>query len=1239
MIPPSVVKLCKNGLSVSAQLAKDPSTAPSHVCKELFHTDSERDVSTEGATHHERQTPNPKPDLQTAAECGNWGSSQPSDLFLSIFHDVLSTLRTDPLIDVCSPSLIGTNGVSPLLIVSGIPDIARHMSNLIARADREVFLATNFWMYSEPSRLITNALHELSHRAGETNRRVVVKIMYDRGDLKQFVENHQSVHADVYADSKGKIRLPHPDDVPNLDLEVVNYHRPLLGTFHAKFMVVDRNIALLQSNNIQDNDNMEMMCQFEGDIVDSVYDTALISWHNEMKPPFPCLDTPSRSSKPPSFNIESQAKLFNEKGENLHSYDTQHTLPPGATTVTDAVEQASQKSLPQHSSSNPHYDIDIASEMLRSIATLNPGTGQRRIDMISKNLNTTPENHTTATAPDVTDPTDLMSPFIPLPPHQPFPIAVVNREPFGPPTSSSLHVPQNLSWISGLRHAAKSVLIQTPDLNAAALLPEILAAARREVNISIIYCLGYNDAGELLPLQGGHNEGVAHSLYKQLEPEYHDYLNYYCYVAKDQIRPIHNSHKQRSCHVKLMIVDDHIGIMGSGNQDTQSWYHSQEINVMIDSPLVVGRWYEAIRRNQNSLQYGACRKGNPNEDSLVGCWVDPETGKMADGAIGIDAGRFSWARGAIGAAGITHVFVNLGSDHPAIVEAIVKGQKEKKGAFPRIITCPNEMVALSLADGYARLSNKPQCVIIHVDVGTQALAAAVHNASVGRAPVLIFAGLSPYTVEGEYRGSRTEYIHWMQDVPDQKAIVAQYCRYTGEIKRGANVKQIVNRALQFATSAPQGPVYLYGSREAMEEEIVPYHLNQSQWLPVAPSALPQEAVKLVGDHLVAAKEPLLIVGYTGRNASAVPATVSLADAIPGLRVLDTGGSDMCFPSTHPAWLGFRHGNHPAIKTADFILVLDCDVPWIPTLCKPSATAKIIHIDIDPLKQTMPVFYIPAFARYRADSTTALREINGYLASRTNISSTHSRQQAAASRQKAHNAFRADIASLSKLPSNPTKGPINASVLVAQVRAHVPQDTIFAVEAVTLATTVADQVAASLPKSWINCGGGGLGWSGGGALGIKLASDYEEGTLTKDPNTSPHDVKPNSGRFVTQIVGDGSYLFSVPSSVYWISRRYDIPILTIVLNNKGWNAPRHSMLLVHPRGEGSKVDNRALNISFEPTPDYSGIAKAASGGKAWAGTVQDVKGLLRELPNAIRAVKDEARSAVLEVRINWDQEAK
>lgn len=466
---------------------------------------------------------------------------------------------------------------------------------------------------------------------------------------------------------------------------------------------------------------------------------------------------------------------------------------------------------------------------------------------------------------------------------------------------------------------------------------------------------------------------------------------------------------------------------------------------------------------------------------------------------------------------------------------MVKGQNEKKGRFPRIITCPNEMVAMSMADGYARLTNKPQCVIVHVDVGTQGLGAAVHNASCGRAPVLVFAGLSPYTIEGEYRGSRTEYIHWIQDVPDQKQIISQYCRYTGEIKRGRNVKQLVNRALSFALSDPKGPVHLIGSREAMEEEIEPYSINQTHWTPVDLGGLTPKQIEQISQHLVNAEEPLLITGYSGRNHAAVTALVELANTVKGLRVLDTGGSDLCFPADHPASLGLRYGVDDSIKTADFILVVDCDVPWIPTQCKPRGDAKIIHIDVDPLKQQMPVFYIDALARYRASAEVAFSQLAAHIKATMQEKITSQVFESRWSRiQQSHKSRLETIAAQAQFAEDGTFG---CSYLIAQVRKACPPDTLWAIEAVTNTVFVADQIQPTIPGSWLNCGGGGLGWSGGGALGIKLATDAEAGGS-------------NKGKFVCQIVGDGTYLFTVPGSVYWIAQRYNIPVLTIVLNNEG-----------------------------------------------------------------------------------------
>ena len=123
---------------------------------------------------------------------------------------------------------------------------------------------------------------------------------------------------------------------------------------------------------------------------------------------------------------------------------------------------------------------------------------------------------------------------------------------------------------------------------------------------------------------------------------------------------------------------------------------------------------------------------------------------------------------------------------------------------------------MSAAHGFAQLTGRPQAVIVHVECGTQALAGAVHNAAKGRVPMLVFAGASPFTQEGEARGSRNEFIQWIQDVHNQRGIVRGYMKYDNEIRTGLNVKQLVHRALQIAASDPKGPAYLMGAREVIE---------------------------------------------------------------------------------------------------------------------------------------------------------------------------------------------------------------------------------------------------------------------------------------------------------------------------------------------------------------------------------------------------------------------------------------
>lgn len=68
--------------------------------------------------------------------------------------------------------------------------------------------------------------------------------------------------------------------------------------------------------------------------------------------------------------------------------------------------------------------------------------------------------------------------------------------------------------------------------------------------------------------------------------------------------------------------------------------------------------------------------------------------------------------------------------------------------------------------------------------------------------------------------------------------------------------------------------------------------------------------------------------------------------------------------------------------------------------------------------------------------------------------------------------------------------------------------------------------------------------------------------------------------------------------------------------------------------GSKATNEEINISFDPVPDYSGIAKAAAGGKLYAAKVDNVKDLDAVLKEAIASVQ-KGTSAVLDVKVLKD----
>ena len=558
---------------------------------------------------------------------------------------------------------------------------------------------------------------------------------------------------------------------------------------------------------------------------------------------------------------------------------------------------------------------------------------------------------------------------------------------------------------------------------------------------------------------------------------------------------------------------------------------------------------------------------------------------------------------ALTTAGVSYVFANFGSDHPPLLEAIAAATATPGSRAPAVITCPSEMVAMSAAHGYAQATGRAQAVLVHVECGTQSLAGAVHNAAKGRIPVLIFAGASPFTQEGELRGSRNEFIHWIQDVFDQRGLVRGYVKYENDVRTGRNIGQLVHRAIQIAHSDPRGPVYLVGPREVMEEEVPPVAIDPAEWSPVAPPALPPDGVGAIAAALAGARRPLVVTSYLGRNPDATAPLVRLCRRL-GVGVLESVPSALNFPADDPLYQGCQWNEqrpNAVLGAADVILVVDSDVPWIPVVNRPRRDAVIYHIDVDPLKHQMPLWHIPARRTFRADAATALGQLDAHLAAAP-------LDDAAIAERRAHYAAlhdrrRVELAAR----EHPAGDAVTPEYLTACVRRHVDADTIVLNEGISSYHTICDHLGMTRPGSMLASGGGSLGWNGGAAIGVKLAH----------PDNT-----------VMALTGDGSYMFSAPSAVHWMARRYALPFLQVIYNNGGWKSPKLSMLALHPTGHASSAAD--IGVGFAPAPDYAGIAAAAGG--ALARTVTHAGELDDALAAAMDAVRRERRCAVVDVKL-------
>ena len=495
---------------------------------------------------------------------------------------------------------------------------------------------------------------------------------------------------------------------------------------------------------------------------------------------------------------------------------------------------------------------------------------------------------------------------------------------------------------------------------------------------------------------------------------------------------------------------------------------------------------------------------------------------------------------------IEHVFANLGTDHVTLIEEIARRDREGL-PHPRLILCPHENVAIHMAAGYAALTGRGQAVMVHVDAGTANAAMGMHNLFRGRIPVMLVAGKAPYTLRGELPGSRDNYVHFVQDPFDIGSLVRPYVKWEYSLPTSRIAPEVLRRAHSVMHSDPPGPVYLTLPREVLAENVAgPVQAFSAQrYGSVAAGGLDPERADELVQRLMQAQAPVVLTSYLGRKAEAVKALEDLA-LLCGIRVVEFMPSHLAISRTHPCFAGFDPAK--GVAGADLGLLLDVDVPWLPKFVQPDTGTWWAQVDVDPIKQDFPMWGFATDWRVQADCATALRQLATLVRQRADAA-FHERVAARiASWGPARIARRKAVETAAADPGQ--RGAVSAAHVCAALGRAISAHDIVVNEAIRNSPSVLTQIPRSEPLTLLCGAGGGLGFGGGMALGARLACP---------------------DRRVVHVVGDGSFHFSTPTSVYATAQRYGLPVFTVVLDNGGWQAVKEAVLRVYPDGEAAKAD--------------------------------------------------------------------
>lgn len=534
--------------------------------------------------------------------------------------------------------------------------------------------------------------------------------------------------------------------------------------------------------------------------------------------------------------------------------------------------------------------------------------------------------------------------------------------------------------------------------------------------------------------------------------------------------------------------------------------------------------------------------------------------------------------------GVQHLWMTTGSDLTSFQEAAARCSRDGVPA-PQILTAPHEHVGLTAAIGETMWDGRASMTAVHADLGVLHQGGAIHNALLGRSPVLTLSGYPPVS-----EAQRRHPVYWYQQRWDPGATIRQYSRWDYRLSSLDDPSVVTERALQVALSPPTGPVHLIVPDEVAREERpvgdLARHLERRPPAPARLGAAPDDACLSLAERILASRFPVVVTDRLGTDPAAVALLAALAEDF-GLPVV-AGRHRLNLPDGHPALVGAS-----ALSDCDCVILLDSPIPWIPGRGGPQPGVWTAAIGADPLVRDVPVWEFPVDLTLQVDVLATLPVLYEALRSRSRAGS----EQAAASAARLRRAAEQHPVRIAAEGSGP--------VLTESDIAHALSDLLDPEDLLVTEVFDTGAVRREVPGTLFEKGASSLGWAQAAAMGLRVAAD---------------------DRSTTCVTGDGSYVFGSPTAALWAQQDLDRPVLTVVIANGGYRTGSTTLAAHYPGGAAVSAGDYRGGL-LEPGPRLAAQAQAAGG----HGVVVSERSSLRaELRRARDRVERDRVPAVVEV---------